>query len=67
MKHDRPVLGERTRGGGPREAELGQREEREEQRGRGARLVQGGGVGGWFPAISTPGPRNVPTLTKKKK
>lgn len=66
MKHDRPVLGERTREGGPREAELGQREEQEEQRGRGAQLMQGG-VGWWFPAISTPGPRNVPTLTKKKK
>lgn len=63
MKHDRPVLGVGARAG-PREGKLGRKEEREEeQRRRG--WADGGW--GWGPAISTPGPRNVPTLTKKKR
>lgn len=36
MKHDRPVLGEGTREGRAARSELGQEEEREEQRLRGS-------------------------------
>lgn len=66
MRPDRPVLGEGARGEGCEKRAGTGGGARGAERLRGSTDV-GQGVCVGFPAISTPGPRNVPTLTKERK
>lgn len=61
MKHDRPVLGV-----GAREGPEGSQARTGGGARGGAERLRGRTDWGGGPAISTPGPRNVPTLTKTK-